>query len=483
MATLPTPGQLNYGATLNAWLLAEHNVDGTHDFAAVDFSEINAMDLVNVKAHGATGLGVADEHDSFAAAVAAAGVGGTVVVPPGTYLFDSAFDLRLAGGTVRLVGFGPASVLKASSSNSDAIIKTTDGMNPIYLDGLRFRSANTSATAISGPTDHYITGLIQNCDFYPEFATAVDGFLGDIKFSRCDFGYFGSAIPNCQAIKHAGYDTNYQGLNIQFEHCKFFNYQGNLNGAIEMNYVNTCEFRHCIFESLSLVPIYATAVANLLLHKCCFELNDPSTGGGADCLIHGLYRAAVGTGTHCFMTHCRFTNSHASDPWDHVFYASDTGCWMDIRHSRGGLSTTYWCKDSGGNYDVNQALSSRGLIKAEDNQVTGYAGGSFFPGLSHIGTWDKSFASPSHDYSAGTTAWTMTELEAAANFFTVTNAGGAADAVFPRAVPGKRFVVYNNSGAAITFKVTGQTGSAVATGKYATFIMNATDCVEIYEQP
>jgi len=89
----------------------------------------------------------------------------------------------------------------------------------------------------------------------------------------------------------------------------------------------------------------------------------------------------------------------------------------------------------------------------------------------------------SHNYAAGTTAWTMTDAEAAATLFTVTNAGGAADAVFPSAVAGKQFTVYNNSGAAITFKVSGQVGSAVATGKYAIFTTNATECVEIYEQP
>lgn len=89
----------------------------------------------------------------------------------------------------------------------------------------------------------------------------------------------------------------------------------------------------------------------------------------------------------------------------------------------------------------------------------------------------------SHDYSAGTDAWVMTTDEAGATLFTVTNAGGAADATFPAALAGKIFVVYNNSGAAITFKVSGQTGSAVTDGKYAIFVHSATDCVEIYEQP
>jgi hypothetical protein len=91
--------------------------------------------------------------------------------------------------------------------------------------------------------------------------------------------------------------------------------------------------------------------------------------------------------------------------------------------------------------------------------------------------------SASHSYAAGTTAWTMTAAEAAASLFTVTNAGGAANAVFPAAFAGKQFTVYNNSGQTITFKVTGQTGAATTNAKYSTWTMSATDCVKIYEQP
>jgi len=432
----------------------------------------------DVMAYGAVGDDSTDNAAAFTAAVAAAGAYGLIFVPQGTYSFDSAFDL----GTTRMVGVGGTSILKASATNSDAIIKNTTGFNPIYIDSVYFRSANTSAIGISGPNNHYITGQIKNCEFAAEFATAIQGLLGDLKLTRCDFGYRGGQITNCQAIKTIRLSVSYQNLNVQFEHCKFFNYQGTPNGTIEILYANTVEFEQCMFESLHHVAIHATAVANLLMHNYNFEICNPDTDGIENCLIYGAYDAASGTGTACFLDHCRFTNS-ATTAWDHVFNASGSSCWLDVVYSRGGLSTSYWCKDSDGNYDTAQTMSSRGILRAENNQITGYSGGAFFPGLSHIGDWDKSFASPSHDYGAAAVAWTMTELEAAANFFTTTNAGGAADAVFPRAVPGKQFVVYNNSGAAITFKVTGQSGSAVATGKYATFIMNATDCVEIYGQP
>ncbi len=127
----------------------------------------------------------------------------------------------------------------------------------------------------------------------------------------------------------------------------------------------------------------------------------------------------------------------------------------------------------------------------------GFASGGW-AGTGHIiafNVWEVQATSPtpalvapavwgtSHDYDAGTAAWEMTATEAAASLFTVTNAGGAADAVFPAAVPGKQFSVYNNAGAAITFKVSGQAGAATTTGKYSVWTMNGTDCVLIYEQP
>lgn len=91
--------------------------------------------------------------------------------------------------------------------------------------------------------------------------------------------------------------------------------------------------------------------------------------------------------------------------------------------------------------------------------------------------------SVNHDYQGSTAAWMMTESEAAASLFTVTNAGGAAEAVFPAAVPGKQFTVYNNSDVAVTFEVNGGVGAVSLKGKYSIWVMNATDCVKVFEQP
>lgn len=84
-----------------------------------------------------------------------------------------------------------------------------------------------------------------------------------------------------------------------------------------------------------------------------------------------------------------------------------------------------------------------------------------------------------HDYGAATANWAMTATEAGASYFTVTNAGGAANATFPACVPGKIFGVYNGSGQAITFLVSGQAGTSITNAKKVVCAMNATDVVEI----
>ncbi len=82
-------------------------------------------------------------------------------------------------------------------------------------------------------------------------------------------------------------------------------------------------------------------------------------------------------------------------------------------------------------------------------------------------------ATASHDYAGGAAAWNMTENEAAASYFVVSNSNGAADMVFPAAVAGKIFAVRNSTGFAVTVKVAALAGVAVATGKKVMFTMDA----------
>lgn len=91
----------------------------------------------------------------------------------------------------------------------------------------------------------------------------------------------------------------------------------------------------------------------------------------------------------------------------------------------------------------------------------------------------------SHDYGAAAADWELTTAEAYGSYFVVTNASGAVNMIFPVAsvVPGKIFVVKNTSGQVLTVKVTALTGGTIASTKNAVYTFNATDCVEIIEQP
>ncbi len=78
----------------------------------------------------------------------------------------------------------------------------------------------------------------------------------------------------------------------------------------------------------------------------------------------------------------------------------------------------------------------------------------------------------SHSYGAAHADWNMAPAETAGSVYSVTSANAAANAIFPAYIPGKCFVVNNGSGQAVTFKVTGKTGIAVANGKAAQLFMD-----------
>ena len=84
----------------------------------------------------------------------------------------------------------------------------------------------------------------------------------------------------------------------------------------------------------------------------------------------------------------------------------------------------------------------------------------------------------SHDYAAAHADWTLSATEQMANVLVATNAAGAgANIVLSAAIPGKIYKVDNGSGQTLTFKVAGQSGGTVATGKVKDFYCNATDIV------
>ena len=88
-----------------------------------------------------------------------------------------------------------------------------------------------------------------------------------------------------------------------------------------------------------------------------------------------------------------------------------------------------------------------------------------------------------HDYGNSTTEWTMTAAEAGCKYLYASNASGAVNAVLPAAYPGRIWMINNQTGQVLTFKVTGGSGGTIASTKTGIYAGSATDAVEIYEKP
>jgi len=88
-AALPTKGDWDWWPTLSAWLLTNHNADGTHTF-----TETNIINVYNVVAYGAAGDGATDDETDIESAItAAASAGGVVYFPTGSYKFLTAITV------------------------------------------------------------------------------------------------------------------------------------------------------------------------------------------------------------------------------------------------------------------------------------------------------------------------------------------------------------------------------------------------------
>jgi hypothetical protein len=91
-----------------------------------------------------------------------------------------------------------------------------------------------------------------------------------------------------------------------------------------------------------------------------------------------------------------------------------------------------------------------------------------------LNTPDLTFGYSSHDFSGGTSDWTLSASEDNSLILDVTNSGGATNINAP-ATAGKMYILRNETGSNCTILVSGQTGVAVATNKTAIVKCNGTD--------
>jgi parallel beta-helix repeat protein len=112
------------------------------DTATSTLSELNAPNAANVMAYGATGDGVTDDSAAIAAAITAAGQGGTVLFPPGR-MFFIANGLHVNEDSLSMLGYG--AILKSSTLDGTVLTVTGD---EVTIEGLRFEGPGLDTNTI-----------------------------------------------------------------------------------------------------------------------------------------------------------------------------------------------------------------------------------------------------------------------------------------------------------------------------------------------
>jgi hypothetical protein len=126
-ANLPTVGgdTDTWGDILNAYLLKEHNADGTHGMITVDDITVKGNSRgpwLDVRAYGAKGDGVTDDTNAIQAAINNASrlTGGIVFIPQGDYLVSRTLIIS-AGITLQGAGPGSTRIVAANNLSGDVI--------------------------------------------------------------------------------------------------------------------------------------------------------------------------------------------------------------------------------------------------------------------------------------------------------------------------------------------------------------------------
>lgn len=339
-----------------------------------------SLGVINVKdaPYLAVGDGSTDDSAAFAAARDAAGPGGTVVIPTGTYLFGSAVN---PGNNMTWRGMGPGTILKCSATNTDhAIFKSTNGIRYTVFENFTLRSNDATAVGIECEGNTYLdTNTFRRLDFYPEFSVGIRGMFAMTRVEQCRFGYLGS-MPTTDWVCVVDQSTSSaQSLTTIFDACWFYN--ANSTAAVVLGKGNTRVFKNCIWEGCNSPAIWATGAWGIYLDNCNFELMDPNASSdpnvNKNALFYLNYDSETGQPSHVFAEGCYFTNNagyRGGQKWDALAYTRGSGAsGLFLINSRGALDTSYLCLDSLGAYDTDQVWY-QGLFLAKNNVFTGYAG-------------------------------------------------------------------------------------------------------------
>jgi hypothetical protein len=215
--------------------------------------------VFNVKAYGAAGNG-SDATTALQSAVAAAKAqGGTVVVPPGDYLFNAPLDLSdarnvtiLGTGSGPALGInnGPTRLLYTGTASPAINLASAQG---VTLANLRLEYNNTGFTGALVDTGH----------------SAANSDPAYLLFDRCHLAGRGTSTASALIRLR-------QAIISAIQDCTFKNAQSAIRAPFDA-YVNVLRVEGCTFVNTALAPILNAGQSWSILN-CTFE---PLAGGKA----------------------------------------------------------------------------------------------------------------------------------------------------------------------------------------------------------
>lgn len=227
---------------------------------APESKSIVISDTINVKDYGAVGNGISDDTKSFQRAVAALGIGSSILyIPTGVYKISSKIDIFR--NNVNIIGKG-SPVLKFTNENCkinnqgycycDLGIHIGANLSGVVIDGLRIVGSTTNQIVSYGITvwDFSKDITIRNC--------SLDGFTGGILFNRknrnllCENNIYKN-MTFVPAVKAGGYGIVFQSSEKTIvKNCRFESsvYRHAVYYARNQKYLEEYGFDHEFFDNV-----------------------------------------------------------------------------------------------------------------------------------------------------------------------------------------------------------------------------------------